>query len=313
MHYTLHQLDVFLKVVQSRSITKAAEELHLSQPAVSIQLKNFQQQFDIPLTEVIGRKLYVTDFGEEIAVAAERILNEVYGINYKTLAYKGQMAGRIVISSVSTGKYIMPFLLSDFLKVHPSLELKLDVTNRQQVIEDLENNRVDFALMSVLPEHIPLHRIELIANELIWVANREFDLSAFDGDLRFFERTQLISREPGSGTRWVTEQFFREHHLKITSSLVLTSNEAVKQAVLAGLGCAIMPIIGIRDELRSGALKVIESPHFPLTSQWQLVWLKHKKHGPAASSYIDFLISQKQEIIEKAFGKDLNLGKVQVL
>ncbi len=309
MHYTLHQLDVFLKVVQSGSITKAAEELHLSQPAVSIQLKNFQQQFDIPLTEVIGRKLYVTDFGQEIAIAAERILNEVYGINYKTLAYKGQMAGRIVISSVSTGKYVMPYLLTDFLKVHPSLELKLDVTNRQQVIDDLEHNRVDFALMSVLPEHIPLHTIPLVPNELVWVANSDFDLHAFDGDLRFFEHTQLISREPGSGTRWVTEQFFREHHLSITSSLVLTSNEAVKQAVLAGLGCAIMPMIGIRDELRNGTLKVIETPHLPLTSQWQLVWLKHKKHGPAAMAYIDFLKTRRAEIIERVFGGDLNIRK----
>lgn len=308
MQYTLHQLDVFLKVVKNGSITKAAEELHLSQPAVSIQLKNFQQQFDIPLTEVIGRKLYVTGFGQEIADAAERILNEVYGINYKTLAYKGRMAGRIVVSSVSTGKYIMPYLLSDFLKEHPALELKLDVTNRQQVIDDLENNRVDFALMSVLPEHIPLNRIALISNELVWVVNRDFDLSTFNGDLRLLEHTPFISRESGSGTRWVTEQFFREHQLSMSSSLVLTSNEAVKQAVLAGLGCAIMPKIGIRNELRSGALKVIPSPHFPLTSKWELVWLEHKKHGPAAASYIDFLKSNKQEILNSIFGEDLQLS-----
>ena len=118
MNYTLHQLQVFLKVTQLKSITKAADELFLTQPAVSIQLKNFQDQFDIPLTEVIGRKLFVTDFGHEIAIAAENILNEVYAINYKTMAYKGQLYGRLKIAIVSTAKYIMPYFLSDFIKQH---------------------------------------------------------------------------------------------------------------------------------------------------------------------------------------------------
>ena len=106
MQYTLHQLQIFMKIAEIQSITKASEELHLTQPAVSIQLKNFQDQFPIPLTEVVGRKLYITDFGKEIAEAAEKILNEVYAINYKTLAYKGELSGRLKISVVSTGKYV---------------------------------------------------------------------------------------------------------------------------------------------------------------------------------------------------------------
>ena len=114
MNYTLNQLRIFLKVVQTESVTKAAEELFLTQPAVSIQLKNFQDQFDIPLTEVVGRKIYITDFGREIAEAAENIINHVHAINYKTLAYKGQLTGQLKISVVSTGKYVMPFFLSKF-------------------------------------------------------------------------------------------------------------------------------------------------------------------------------------------------------
>ena len=109
MNYTLNQLQIFLKVVQMQSVTKASEELHLTQPAVSIQLKNFQDQFDIPLTEVVGRKIYITDFGREVAEAAENILNQVYAINYKTLAYKGQLTGRLKISVVSTGLYKLVF------------------------------------------------------------------------------------------------------------------------------------------------------------------------------------------------------------
>ena len=138
MHYTLHQLQVFLKITELKSITKASEALFLTQPAVSIQLKNFQDQFEIPLTEIIGRKLYVTDFGNEIALAAQNIVNEVYAINYKTLAFKGQLSGRLKISIVSTAKYIMPYFLTDFLKINSEIELLLDVTNKAKVIESLD-------------------------------------------------------------------------------------------------------------------------------------------------------------------------------
>jgi DNA-binding transcriptional LysR family regulator len=115
MNYTIHQLQIFLKVIQKQSITKASEELFMTQPAVSIQLKNFQDQFDIPLTEVIGRQLYITDFGREIAVIAERIIQELDNINYKTQAYQGIMTGRLSISAASTGKYVIPYFLSGFL------------------------------------------------------------------------------------------------------------------------------------------------------------------------------------------------------
>ena len=138
MNYTLNQLQIFLKIVQAESITKAAEELHLTQPAVSIQLKNLQDQFDIPLTEVLGRKLYITDFGREIAESAENIINQVYAINFKTQAHKGQLTGRLKLSVVSTGKYVMPYFLSMFMKKHEGIELLMDVTNKHKVLESLE-------------------------------------------------------------------------------------------------------------------------------------------------------------------------------
>ena len=143
MHYTLHQLKVFLKIVETKSITQAANLLHLSQPAISIQLKNFQDQFEIPLTEVVGRQLYVTDFGKEISIIAQRIINEVQEIQNKTLAFKGELTGRLTLSVVSTGKYIIPFFLSDFLKSNPGVELSLDVTNKVKVLKSLEKNEVE--------------------------------------------------------------------------------------------------------------------------------------------------------------------------
>ena len=195
MNYTLNQLRIFLKVAQTESITKAAEVLHLTQPAVSIQLKNFQDQFEIPLTEVIGRRLYVTDFGKEIATAAEKILDEVNSISYKTQAYKGQLTGKLKISVVSTGKYVIPYFLTDFLKQHSGVELLLDVTNKAKVIESLEKNEVDFSLVSVLPSNMKLDKVELMQNKLFVVANQDTKFSRKEYDKKIFETIPLMYRE----------------------------------------------------------------------------------------------------------------------
>lgn len=301
MNYTLHQLQVFLKVTQIQSITKAAEELHLSQPAVSIQLKNFQDQFEIPLTEVVGRKLFVTDFGKEIAESAENILNQVYAINYKTVAYKGQLTGRLKISVVSTGKYVMPYFLSDFLKQHAGVELLLDVTNKLNVIRSLEKNEVDLALVSVLPDHLQFEKVDLIQNKLYLVANRDFKSASKVHDKSIFETLPLIYREPGSGTRYAMEKFIERNNLPVQKKMELTSNEAVKQAVIAGMGCSIMPLIGIKNELGNGDLQIINVKGFPIKSIWNLIWLKGKSFSPVANSFLTYIKLEKSKIIKNRF------------
>ena len=158
MNFTLHQLKVFMIVVENESITKASEELNMTQPAVSIQLKNLQNQFDIALTEVVGRKLYVTDFGRKLYQIAEKIFNEVSSIGYQTQSFKGILSGRLKISVASTGKYVMPYYLKDFLKANPNIDLMMDVTNKTKVIKSLENNEVDFSLVSVLPDTLDIEQ-----------------------------------------------------------------------------------------------------------------------------------------------------------
>ncbi|WP_426064926.1 LysR family transcriptional regulator [Flavobacterium sp. DSP2-3-1] len=301
MNYTLHQLQVFLKITQNKSITKAAIELHLTQPAVSIQLRNFQDQFDVPLTEVIGRKLYVTDFGKEIAIAAEKILNEVHAINFKTMAFKGQLTGRLKISVVSTGKYVIPYFLSDFLKQNQGVELLLDVTNKTKVLKNLENNEVDFSLVSVLPETLQIEKIELMPNTLYLVANIDQQIGNEIQDKKIIENLPIIYREQGSGTRYIMEKFIEYNQLTVPKKMVLTSNEAVKQAVLAGLGCSIMPIIGIKNELNNGSLQIIPVKGLPIQSNWNLIWLKGKKFSPVAKAYIKFIELEKTRIIEQKF------------
>jgi len=301
MNYTLHQLQVFLKVSETKSITKAAEELYLTQPAVSIQLKNFQEQFDIPLTEVVGRQLYVTEFGQEIARAAENILNEVHAINYKTMAFKGKLTGKLKITSVSTGKYVIPYLLADFMKLHSEVELMLDVTNKNRVIHSLERNEIDFALVSVVPE-MNIQSIPLMENQLVLVANRSFKKPKRPLSLDEIQQLPLIYRELGSGSRHMMERFLEQQNITITKKIELTSNEAVKQAIIAGLGCSIMPIIGIKNELYNGDLQIIPAEGLPQFSQWNLIWLKSKNLSPTAEAFKNYLLENKSEIIATHFG-----------
>ncbi len=302
MNYTLHQLHVFVKISQTKSITRAAEELHLTQPAVSIQLKNFQDQFDIPLTETISRRIHLTDFGREIAQTAEKILNEARSINDKTLAYKGLLYGKLTISVVSTGKYVMPYFLSGFMCQHEGIELAMDVTNRQKVIDSLVNNEVDFSLVSILPQQLGVNYLELMPNKLYLVGNGINETNPLENDPGLLEKLPLIYREAGSGTRFMMEKFIADHQLVVRKRLELTSNEAVKQALLAGLGYSIMPLIGIKSELLTNDLQIIPLSGLPLQTSWMLIWHKDKQFSPVGRAYLAYLQTNKETIIQQHFG-----------
>lgn len=301
MHYTLHQLRVFLQVVRSRSITRAAGELHLTQPAVSIQLKKLQDQFAQPLIEVVNKKVHITDLGREIAAAAEKILAEVEAINNRVHAHHGRLTGKLRISVVSTGKYIAPFFIAEFMKRQPGVDLVMDVTNKAQVVNSLANNEVDFSLVSVLPPHLQVEKIDLMENRLYLVGNDEAEFGRKIHHHRLFEKLPLIYREPGSGTRHVMEEYILKHRIPVRKKMELTSNEAVKQAVIAGLGFSIMPLIGIRNELMNGQLQIIPVKGFPIRSTWHLIRLKGKKPSPVATAYLEFIRTEKQKIIKERF------------
>ncbi|HMO63136.1 MAG TPA: LysR family transcriptional regulator [Ferruginibacter sp.] len=301
MNYTLNQLRIFLKVVELKSITRAAEELHLTQPAVSIQLKNFQQQFDIPLIEIINKQAFITDFGNVIADSARRILLEVDNIDNHTHAYKGQLTGKLKISVVSTGKYVAPYFISGFMKMHTGVELMLDVTNKEKVIQTLKDNDVDFSMVSVLPPNMMLEKIELMQNKLFLVGNGEQKFAAKVHDKSIFKTLQLIYREEGSGTRHVMERFIKKNRLPVQKKMELTSNEAVKQAVIAGLGYSIMPLIGIKNELLNGDLQIISVKGFPIKSTWYLIWQRNKKHTAVSTAFLNYVKEEKQQIIKSRF------------
>ena len=304
MNYTISQLKIFLKVVKYGSVTKAADELHLTQPAVSIQLKNFQKNFTNPLTEIINKKLFVTDFGKEIALAAENIISELETINYKSIGYNNVLSGKLKISIISTGKYIMPFFLADFLQQHSSIDLELDVTNKAKVVNSLEKNEIDFALVSILPENIQIKKVDLMENKLMLVGNKK-TAQILQQQKFNLDTIPLIYREIGSGTRQTMEQFIQKNKLQAKKKITLTSNEAVKQAIIAGMGVSIMPIIGIKNELASGKLEVIPIKGLPIVTTWSLIWLKEKKLSAIAQAYIDFLKLHKESISEVHFSMNI--------
>lgn len=301
MNYTLHQLKIFWTVSQTLSITKAAEELHLTQPAVSIQLKNFQDQFDFPLIEQLNKRLFLTDFGQQIAASAEKILQEVQDINFKMHAQNDQLVGKLKIAVVSTGIYVAPYFLADFLQQNQGVQLTMEVTNKAQVLASMEMNEVDFALVSVLPDRLNVSYLELIPNKLFLVGNNDRRFGKKIYDKKIFEDLQLIYRERGSGTRLVMEKFILENKLPVKKKMELTSNEAVKQAVIAGLGYSIMPIIGIKNELEQKHLQIIPIKGFPIQSKWYLIWLSGKKLAPVASALHQFLERNKEQVVREKF------------
>lgn len=302
MNYTLSQLLIYQKVVETKSITRAAEELNLTQPAVSIQIKNFQAQFEIPLIEIIGKRIYVTEFGYKIAASAEEIIKQIQQINYESKAFKGLLTGTLKISVVSTAKYVLPYFLAGFIKDHPEVELKIQVSNREQVLKSQLDNEVDFSMVSLHFEQFSYDHILLFKNELYLVGNPETaqKFPSLTKGYRFDE-LPLIFREEGSGTRRVMEKFLSDQQIKVKKKLELMSNEAVKQAVIAGLGYSIMPLIGIKNEIELGKLCLIPQKTLPISTDWMFIWNKEKKHSPVGLAFLHYLKEHSQSIIQKHF------------
>jgi DNA-binding transcriptional LysR family regulator len=252
------------------------------------------------LIEVIGRQIYITEFGNEIVKSSKKILKEINDINYKTLAFKGQMVGELKISSVSTGKYVMPYFLNEFMNQHPGIDLNMDVSNRLKVLKSLEENSIDFALVNKLPANIDVKKESLMPNSLFWVSNSDYEFK-LKNNINLIKKTPLIFREYGSATGRAMENFIKKNDFPFGKRLELTSNEAVKQAVIAGLGVSLMPLIGLKNDILSGKLKLIPVKGCPITTDWNLIWLKSKKLSPVASAYLEFIRNEKNNIIEEKF------------
>jgi DNA-binding transcriptional LysR family regulator len=200
------------------------------------------------------------------------------------------MAGKLKISSASTGKYVMPYFLTGFHEMNPGVDLELDVTNKTKVVNDLKGNLVDFAWVSIVPEGIDVHEEIMMENKLYLVGS----------DPEFDENASLVFREEGSATRAAMDAYFKDTKTK-RKRIELTSNEAVKQAVVAGLGYSVVPLIGIKNEINIGQLHIIPRKSLPITTEWRMVWLKKRKLSRAAEAYLDYVRANKEQVIQDKF------------
>jgi len=304
MNYTLHQLRVFLKVAELGSVTKAAESLNLTQPAVSSQLKLLQGQFGLPLTEVIGRKIHITEPGKEFAVMAKEVLFKAEELDERMNASMGTVSGKLRLAVVSTGKYFVPPILARFNQAYPEVSISLDVSNRRESETSLLDYEADFIIATSGPSLSGYETFEFLPNPLVLVApgNRHgFELPKGSLTAKDLKSLPYIFREPGSGTRKRMEAFLKQQGVQPVIRMELVTNEAVKQLILAGFGVSFLSIYSLRLELLHNELTLLPHKDFPLQGNWSLVWLKGKKHTPATEAFLAFIKEHSGNWVDKLF------------
>lgn len=298
MHFTLQQLRLFEAVSRRSSYTRAAEELHLSQPAVSIQIKRLEEQVGLPLFEVVGKKIFPTAAGNAMYEASVDILNRVGELKNTVEELKGVVKGPLQLSVVTTSKYFMPHLLGTFLNQYPEVEPKLVFTNRARVIQRLYDNEDDFVVMGQVPEDSKLETHPFLENILVPVAHPSHPLAKKKNiTLEELVKERFLVREEGSGTRLVFDRLLEKNGLNIEPYMELGSSEALKQAVMAGLGLAILSLHSLRLEQAAKKIVVLNVEGFPLKRRWFAVHMKGKKLSLVARTFHDFIIAESNNIL----------------
>jgi DNA-binding transcriptional LysR family regulator len=297
-HATLRQLQVFEAVARRLSFSRAAAELHLTQPAVSMQVKQLEAQAGLPLFERLGKKIFLTEAGAELHRYSRVIAQQLRDADEALAARKGLSQGRLVITMVSTAKYFVPPLLARFLRQHPGVTVKLSANNREVVLEQLADNEVDLAIMGRTPQGMDAVAEAFARHPHVVIAapghalakKRRIPLA------RLAEETFLI-REPGSGTRGLLERLFAEHGLVLNVSMEMASNETIKQAVQAGMGVSLLSLHTIGLELKTRRLAVLDVRGLPIVRDWHVVHLAAKRLSPVAQAFKDFLLSTAGKLV----------------
>lgn len=303
---TFRQLQVFKAVYDLHSYSKAGELLGLTQPAVSSQVRHLEHALGMPLFEYVGRRLYCTAAGEEMARCVKAIFGELVRIQNNLAAMQGQVAGELKLVAVNTAQYVVPYLLRAFLNLNPQVSVSVTVVNRATALQRLNDNRDDLAIMGMVPSERPLTSLPFLDNELVPVAPYGHPLlDQGEVSAQEFLDSELLVRESGSGSRLALELHCQHHRLRVSPSMELGSNDAVKHAVLAGLGVAVLPKLSVLSELALGSLHVVDLAGFPLRRSWCVVYPQAKHPTPAMRAFIDY-IQQNISQFEKLFARRIS-------
>jgi DNA-binding transcriptional LysR family regulator len=298
-HVTLRQLQIFEAVVRLGGYTRAAETLHLTQPTVSMQVKKLSETIGYPLLEKVGNQLHTTPVGNEVYASAKNILGSMESLGESTTALEGTVKGPLRIAVITTAKYFMPHLLGVFIEKYPEVRPILKVTNRSRVIERLKSNEDDLLIMGQVPVELAVEAHPFVDNELVFVASPRHPLAASSSiTLQQLSKERFLVREAGSGTRLAIERLFAEKGLKVEPYMELGSSEAIKQAVMAGLGISVLSRQNLRLELAGNHITILDVEGFPLFYRWYAVYLKGKKLSLVARTFLDFLLQQGKDMLQ---------------
>lgn len=292
-HFTLRQLQVFEKAATHLNFSRAAEELYLSQPAVSMQIKQLEGHIGLPLFEQMGKKLFLTEVGRELLQYSRTIIQQLLEMESVFTEMKGLEQGKLTLSVVNTANYFTPQLLAKFCQQHPNISVNLHVANRDAVLAQLAENSTDLAIMGQPPDGLDLMAESFLDNPLVVIAAPHHPLAK----LKLVKFTQLaqetfLSREPGSGTRSAMERIFAEHQIQPHISMEMEANEAIKQAVQADMGLGILSRHSIELELETKRLVILNVEHFPLMRHWFVVHRNNKRLSAAAAAFKEFLLTE---------------------
>jgi len=300
IHPTLRQLQVFEAVARNRSFSRAAEELHLSQPGVSMQVKQLDEMAGLPLTAQVGKKLFLTEAGEVVYQCCQNVAQQIRELDEALARMKGLDKGELKISAVSTTKYFAPRLLAAFSHLHPQLKVRLDVGNREKLLNALALNDVDLVVMGKPPADRDLEAHTFMDNPLVIIAPPKHPLANKKRiPATMLARETFIMREPGSGTRAATERFFAEHNATLTPGMEMNSNIAIQQAVEAGLGLGLVSRHTLGMELKLGRLTILDVEDTPILRHWYIVHRPGKRFSSAAQSFIDFMHAHASEVLSE--------------
>lgn len=283
---TLRQLEILLMVYETGSIKAASESLFLTQPTVSMQLKKLAETIEMPLYDIVGRKLVFTQAGQQLVETAREVMNSFSRLDANLSKLRGLKAGRLNLAVVTTSNYIVPHLLGPFCKKLPGVDVQLKVGNRQQIIERLKAGMDDFYVFSHPPDDMDIDQIEFLVNPLVAIADQGHPLATKATlTLQDIGNENFIMREVGSGTRHAIQEFLAKQGLDLNIRMTIESNEAIKHAVMSGLGISILSahtlVFGGSTGLSQLAVKEL-----PIKTHWYFVWLKAKRHSLIAEEFL---------------------------
>ncbi len=299
MHVTLRQLAVLESVARNLSFTKAAKELHLTQPAVSMQIKQVEESLGIALFEQVGKKIYLTAAGIEMYHCSRNVQHLLAEGDAIISDLKGVTRGQLSIAVASTANYFAPRILAAFREQYKNIDFRLDVTNRKGLIQHLDDNDTDLVIMGKPPDKIDVSSSLFMDNPLVAIAPLNHPLVKEKTiPLQRLSEEIFIIREQDSGTRIAIERFFATHGAKIKNTLSMSSNEAIKQAVEAGLGLGIVSIHTLEMELTLHRLAILNAKSFPILRHWYIVHRKGKRLSPAAEAFKLFITKNAKDLMQ---------------